>query len=238
MDLNFKNKIVLITGGTRGIGKSIAKMFKENGAYVIITGTKDISVDGYEYVQVNFNNEESIKKFCKKILSYDRIDICINNAGINTIKSVDDVSFEDFNKINNVNIKAPYFVSQSVIELMKKNGYGRIINISSIWSVITKRDRSLYTSCKNALVGLTKTLSVEFAKYNILVNSVSPGFTKTELTNFSLSKKELEILKKEIPVGRLANTKEIASIVLFLSSDYNTYLTGQNLVVDGGFTII
>ena len=119
---------------------------------------------------------------------------------------------------------------------MKKNGYGRIVNITSIWSVITRPGRSIYTTAKFAIAGLTKTLAIELAEYNILVNSVGPGFTITELTATTNTSEEIKKITDIIPIKRMAQPIEIANTILFLCSDLNTYLTGQNIIVDGGYT--
>ena len=119
---------------------------------------------------------------------------------------------------------------------MEKANYGRVVNIASIWSVVSRSGRTSYSVSKHALVGLTKSLSAEYASRNVLINTISPGFTLTELTKSTNTQEELNIIKDAIPMGRLANPIEIANAVIFLCSDYNTYLTGQNIVVDGGYT--
>ena len=119
---------------------------------------------------------------------------------------------------------------------MKKANYGRIVNIASIWSIITRERRTAYAITKSGILGLTKTSAVELAPYNILVNAVSPGFTLTELTKATLSEQEYTSLSKIVPVGRFAQPVEIARIVLFLASDMNTYISGQNIIIDGGYT--
>ena len=119
---------------------------------------------------------------------------------------------------------------------MKTNKYGRIINISSIWSSVTRSGRSLYSTTKCGLVGLTKTLSVELASYDILVNAVGPGFTLTELTMSTNTPVEIAKMSDIIPIKRFAKPAEIANLVLFLGSDLNTYITGQNMIIDGGYT--
>ena len=149
---------------------------------------------------------------------------------------MEDISVEDYDDILRVNLYAPLLISQCVSKVMKKNKYGRIINISSIWGTITKEKRTSYTTSKAGLIGMTKTMSVELAKYNILVNSVSPGFTLTELTKSILSDDDMKELSEQVPVGRFASVDEISKVVMFLSSELNTYINGQDIKVDGGFT--
>ena len=120
--------------------------------------------------------------------------------------------------------------------MMKKNNFGRIVNIASIWSKITKSGRTVYSMSKSALVGMTRTLAVESAAHNVLVNCVSPGFTMTELTRSTLSDEEIQQLSNQVPMKRFANPGEISKVVMFLCSDMNSYITGENIVVDGGYT--
>lgn len=238
MDLNFKDKIVLVTGGTRGIGKKIAQMFNFLEAKVYITGTKpnkEINED-INFIKANFSTKKGINEFLETLTSIKKIDICINNAGINIIKDLSNVTADDYDKINNVNLKAPYLISKCVCEKMKKTG-GKIVNISSIWGVISKEKRSLYSSTKTALIGMTRSMAIEQGPNNILINCVSPGFTKTELTEQSLTEKEKKELESQIPLGKFAQVSDITNLVLFLCSDLNKYITGQNIVIDGGFTI-
>ena len=134
-----------------------------------------------------------------------------------------------------MNLKAPFAIMREISRKMKKNQYGRIVNISSIFGVISKAKRSIYTTTKFGLRGLTVTAAIELAPYKVLVNSVSPGFVLTELTKRMLSEEEIKALSGQVPLGRFAEVDEISRIVLFLASSLNTYLTGQNIVVDGGF---
>ena len=134
-----------------------------------------------------------------------------------------------------VNVKAPFIISQAVCKKMKKNQYGRVVNISSIFGHCTKEKRSCYTTSKFALAGMTKTFAVEMAPHKVLVNSVAPGFTMTELTKNILGKDGMKQIALEVPMRRLAHPSEISRVVLFLASEFNTYLTGQNIIVDGGF---
>ena len=136
-----------------------------------------------------------------------------------------------------VNVKAPFLIAKHLSKHMKKQKSGKIVNIASIWGDKTISKRLSYTTSKSALIGMTKTLAVELAKYNIQVNTVSPGFTNTKLTNGILSKDQINELVSKVPMGRMADPAEIARIVMFLCSNQNTYITGQNIIVDGGFSI-
>lgn len=237
MDLTFNDKHILVTGGTRGIGKAIAEEFLLQGATVTITGTSKDYKGELNYRALDLLDENSVNEFLAW-LSSQTIDVLINNAGINKVLTNTDTDNTDFENLINVNLRGPYILCREVSRTMKNKGYGRIVNISSIWSSITRPKRSLYSASKSGLVGLTKTLAVELAKYDVLVNCVAPGFTMTELTKNTNTKEELENLAKAIPIERLAKPNEIANLVVFLSSDKNTYLTGQNIIIDGGYTIV
>jgi 3-oxoacyl-[acyl-carrier protein] reductase len=245
VSIDLKDKVALITGGTRGIGKSIVDVFMKAGAIVLVTGTKKDEIDRLNikkdsdrihYLYLDFSLEESVNEFVNKILPNHNINILINNAGINKIDLNINTTNDDYDLLNNVNLKGPYILSREVSKRMKENGFGRIVNITSIWSIISRPGRTLYSLTKWGIVGLTKTLSTELADKNILVNSVAPGFTKTELTDSTNTLEELNTIKSLIPVRRFADPIEIANLVLFLSSDLNTYITGQNIVIDGGYT--
>jgi len=242
--IDLSGRLALITGGTRGIGKAIADRFLEAGASLILTGTKATEIEKLNrekadervsYLQVDFSDANSVDTFITNIASYSKIDILINNAGVNKIALNTETTDEDFDLLNDINVKGPYVVCREVSKLMKKNGYGRIVNITSIWSAITRPGRSIYTTTKFAIAGLTKTLAIELGEYNILVNSVAPGFTLTELTATTNTPEELKKITDLIPMKRMAQPVEIANTILFLSSDLNSYLTGQNIIVDGGY---
>tara|TARA_R110000772_G_scaffold9601_5_gene31435 strand:+ start:3188 stop:3889 length:702 start_codon:yes stop_codon:yes gene_type:complete len=231
MTFDFRDKVAVVTGGSRGIGKQIALDLINYGAMVYIVSR---NIPDWElprkmiHIQADFN--EDITEL-RLFLNQNEIDILINNAGINIIKPLKEVTEEDYDKIQNINLKVPYLLSKD--SNIRKGG--KIVNIASIWSVKTKSWRSLYSTTKNGIIGLTKSTSVELAP-NILVNAVSPGFTNTELTNQSLIHSERYDLASQVPMKRFAETNEISNLVLFLCSDSNTYITGQNIVIDGGFT--
>ena len=234
------NMTALVTGANRGIGASIANKLYFEGYKVFGTSTsgKGNTFGVYEWLQGDFASHEGIEDFLIKLNSFDSFNVLVNNAGINIIKSSNNVSEKDFVKIQNINFKAPYFITKNVIEKMIVNKYGRVVNLASIWSVISKPERSLYSAMKTGLLGITRSLAVEHSINNVLINSVSPGFVETNLTKESMSHEQIEKIKKQIPMKRLAQPKEISELVAFLCSEKNTYLTGQNIVIDGGFTII
>ncbi len=245
MDIDLKNKTVIITGGTRGIGKSLVRTFYDAGAQLIITGTKKNGRANFEvfedktrieYKQLNFLSESSVEQFIYFLKDLDRVDALINNAGVNKIDRISEISTNDWDWMNTINLKGPFLVTQIVSEVMKKHETGKIINISSIFSVISKIKRAAYSATKWGLIGFTKAVALELAPFNIQVNAVSPGFVDTDLTLDILGLEGMKQIEEKIPQGRLANPKEIANVVLFLCSDQNSYITGQNIVVDGGFT--
>lgn len=247
ISMDLKGKQAIVTGGTRGIGKAIAEVLLQAGAFVIVTGTKQDDIDRLNndadrsktlYLQLDMLDRESINCFVEQIKAMEKIDILINNAGINMIAINTETDEDDYDRLNNVNLKAPYLITREVSRLMIKHKYGRIVNITSIWSTITRPGRSLYTLTKWGVVGLTKTLSVELAPYNILVNAIAPGFTRTELTEKTNSPEEIEKITAMIPIQKIAEPHEIANLALFLCSDLNSYLTGQNIIIDGGYTSV
>lgn len=250
MKIDFTGRTALVTGATRGIGAAIARVLQDAGARLILTGTDEeqikllntqsdgVQSDNIQYVAADFSEPASLETFLEFINRQERIDICVNNAGINIIKPVDAVDDNDLDKLLDINLRAPYLISRSVAGKMKKAGYGRIINIASIWGVISKTERTIYSTAKTGLVGMTRSFAVELADSNILINAVSPGFINTELTQNSLSEQERAGLAAQVPMLRFGNPEEIAQVVAFLGSELNTYITGQNIIVDGGFTCV
>lgn len=216
---------VLITGGSRGIGKAIASKFEEYG-YEVVTPTRQ---------ELDLQNKSSVQAFVDARKG-ECFDVIVNNAGINDINKIENVTDEEINNMITINLVAPIMLLRGFTGAMKKQHYGRIVNIGSIWAVVSKGGRCVYSATKNGIHGVTNTLSVELAEDNILVNTVCPGFTLTELTKKNNTPEEIARISDDIPMKRMAQPEEIAEVVYFLCSEQNTYLTGQKIVVDGGFT--
>jgi len=247
MKFDFSGQVALVTGGTRGLGKQIADDLFNLGSDLIITGTNSNHIKELnhtlipekrkrvKYIAADFRDAENIKQFTKQIMAYERIDVCVNNAGINRINYIDETLLEDWDDIITVNLKAPFMIIREAAKIMKKRNYGRIVNISSIFGVVSRAKRSIYSTSKFGLRGLTLAVANELAKYNILVNSVSPGFILTELTKRILTREEMTELADQVPIRRFAMPDEISRVVIFLASSLNTYIAGQNIIVDGGY---
>ena len=240
MKLDFKNKKVLITGGQGGLGKSICSKFLQLGAKVIVTTTKKELVNKKTnkkiYMHLNYNNKNSVQNFLNNLKKIKKIDILINNAGINQLSYINEIDEKYLEEIYGVNLKGPIIMTKQISKIMIKNRSGKIVNISSIFGVVGKSGRSLYSATKFGLIGLTKSSALDLAKYNILVNSVAPGVINTGLTKKILKTKELKKIKNEIPLNRLGEPLAVSYLVCFLCSNLNTYITGQNFVIDGGYT--
>ena len=218
-----KIKNILITGASRGIGKAI-KIALEKKGFHCHTPTRD---------ELDVSNPVSINAYFSSLNV--EIDGLVNNAGINILGDIDSINDIDTEKMINTNLVAPLKLIQLVVKNMKQKGYGRIINISSIWGVRSKKFRTLYSLTKFGLNGITKSLARELGENNILVNSIAPGYVNTEMTNKNISDVAQYKIKETIPLGRFAEPMEVANLVAFLLSDENTYITGQTITIDGGF---
>ena len=247
VEINLENKVALVTGGTRGIGWSISEQLLKAGARVLATGTDEFQIkklndenqnNSLKYFTLNLKDPKNIEKFINEIDEKYDIDILINNAGINIVSEAVEIDNDDFIEIQKINVHGPFLLAQAFGKKMIEKQWGRIVNIASIWSVITRPGRLSYSTSKMALLGISKTLAIEWAKHNVLVNCVSPGFTLTELTATTNNKEELKIIENKIPQNRMAMPEEIAKGVLFLSSELNSYMVGQNIIIDGGYTAI
>ena len=241
MKLNFENKIAIVTGGTKGIGKSISEGLLNLNCTVHITGRgeRPIWCDQYKrchFYRVDFTKETELNTFISAIEALNQVDILINNAGILVMHDITDIKLSDWKKVLDVNLTAPMLISKTVASLMKKTmKKGKILNISSTAGIISKPKQNSYSATKSGLIGLTRASALDLASYGIIVNTLCPGTTETKMVEMLNSNQKKTILKS-IPLGRFASVQEISNFALFLCSDYNTYLTGQAIIVDGGFT--
>ncbi len=217
---------VLVTGGSRGIGREIVRIYQSHGNEVIYPSRDELDL----------SDEKSVSSFVEKYKD-NAFDVVVNNAGINIIGKLEDTREDALDEMVSVNLLSPYKLLMGFVPFMKEQHFGRVVNIGSLWGVISKPGRSVYSMTKHGIHGLTKTLALELAEDGILVNTVAPGQTMTELTIKNNSSEAIEQMKADIPLGRLAEPAEIARAVYWLGSEENTYITGQQLVVDGGLTI-
>lgn len=237
MEKDYSNLTALVTGGTRGIGRAIVERLLAKGARVIATGTKDgAPVPGdAEYRCIQFGNPATTRAFAEEVRTLD-INILINNAGVNKINEFEKISPDEFEMIQEINVRAPFYLCQAVIPAMKQRNWGRIVNITSIFGKVSKEYRASYSASKFSLDGMTCALAAEVARYGILANCVAPGVIDTELTRRVLGEKGIAEIVSRIPAGRLGTPEEIAAFVVWLAGPENTYISGQNIAIDGGFT--
>jgi 3-oxoacyl-[acyl-carrier protein] reductase len=246
IQIGFQEKIALITGGTRGLGEQVAEDLYSLGATVLITGTNQEQIDTLNaaednkekrkyFFSVDFSDRGDVERFINELENFPVIDILVNNAGINNINYIDEALTEDWDAMLAVNLTAPFFLIREISRRMKKRSYGRIVNISSIFGKISKAKRAVYSATKFGIHGLTVGAANDLSKHNVLVNTVSPGFILTDLTRKNLSEAEIAAISEQIPIGRMAVVQDISSVVIFLVSEMNSYVTGQNIIADGGF---
>jgi NAD(P)-dependent dehydrogenase (short-subunit alcohol dehydrogenase family) len=233
----FQDKTALVTGATRGIGWAIARTLLKQGARVIGTGTQNDGIvpEGCTYQAVDFTDIAATEKFATEVAGAN-IDILINNAGINKIAPFTDIELADFSRLHQVNIVAPVLLCQALVPYMREKKWGRIVNISSIWGKKGKEQRAAYAATKFGLDGVTAALAAEVAGDGILANCVAPGFIDTELTRRVLGEDGIQKLVAQVPLGRLGKPEEIATFVAWLAGPENTYISGQNISIDGGFS--
>jgi NAD(P)-dependent dehydrogenase (short-subunit alcohol dehydrogenase family) len=227
----------LVTGGTRGIGRAIAERLREAGATVLVTGRRPAAegLDGFDYRAVDFADASALETFAEEARDWHP-DVLVNNAGINKVSPFADIEQADFDRIQAVNVRAPMVLCRAVTPAMRERGWGRIVNIASVWSVVSRPGRGSYSASKFALDGLTAALAAEVAADGVLVNCVSPGFVDTELTRSVLGEEGIARIVAEVPAGRLAQPEEIAALVGWLAGPENTFVSAQNIVIDGGFS--
>lgn len=238
-------KVALITGGTRGIGKAIAKLFSQKGYNLILnyvsdnTDLKKIEDEIKNnneilFVRANVSKFDEAEELVKKAIEkFGRIDVLINNAGITRDNLIMRMKEEDFDSVINTNLKGTFNVTKNVVPYMMKKREGKIVNISSVVGVSGNAGQCNYAASKAGIIGFSKSIAKELASRNILCNCIAPGFIGTDMTEV-LSDSVKENINNQIPLKRMGSPEEIAKAVYFLGGEDNTYITGQVLNVDGG----
>jgi len=239
--INFKNKKILITGASGGIGNELVKKFVELGGEVLGTGSNSNKLDSlkkkYPTIKVkkfDISEHSRIEEFIENVnLELGGLDIVINNAG----KNIDNLSLrlkdEEWKKVIDINLTSTFLLSKYSIKKMMKNKFGRIVNITSVVGHTGNIGQTNYAASKAGIVGMSKSLAIEYAKKNITVNCVSPGFIVSDMT-MNIAEKVKLYLTSRIPMGKLGSGEDVSNCVAFLSSDQASYITGETIHVNGG----
>ncbi|MDA7438161.1 SDR family oxidoreductase [Candidatus Pseudothioglobus singularis] len=247
-DFSLENKVALITGGTSGLGKMMALALAKAGAFVWIASSRDnadetlkeLKDQGTEgrFIQLDVTSSEALENVVSLIhQESNRIDILVNAAGINLRTSAEDLTLDEWQKTIDINLTAPFHLSQLVADSMRENNWGRIINIASLQSLRAFDNSIPYGASKGGIMQLTRALAQAYSKDGVLVNAIAPGFFRTNLTESLFQDPgKLQTLADKTMMGRNGDEKDIFGISVFLCSDANSYVTGQTIFLDGGFS--
>lgn len=242
-------KTVLITGASRGIGREVAKLFAEKGYATLINYNnskdqaesllKELTDKGYyaKLYKADVSNKRETDLMVQNIIKdFKKIDVLVNNAGVSLTKLCLDVSEEEYDNLFNINVKGMYFLTNAVLNSMIENKNGSIVNVSSIWGNVGASCEVAYSSSKSAVIGYTKALAKEVGLSGIRVNCVCPGVIDTDM-NKNLSIEDKKELADSTPLSRIGNASEVANCIYFLASEKASFITGQIVTVDGGFSL-
>ncbi len=239
--INFNNKKILITGATGGIGYALVKKFVSLNGTIIATGTRTEKLDSLKkefpnisVLKFDISDQSKIEEFIESASSQlVGLDVLINNAGINKDNLSLRMKDEEWRKVIDINLGSTFFLCKHAIKKMLKNKYGRIVNITSIVGHTGNIGQSNYAASKAGIIGMSKSLAIEYAKKNITVNCVSPGFIQSKMTD-NIIESIKSVLTSKIPMSRLGTGEDVANTVAFLSSDAASYITGETVHVNGG----
>ncbi len=244
-----ERKVVLVTGGSRGIGKEVAEVYAENGYDVVINYVSDkTDVEGIKkefeekgvkclLVKADVSKAEDVENMVEEtIKEFGKIDVLVNNAGITRDTLLMRMSEEDFDKVIEINLKGTYLVTKAVTKYMMKKRNGSIINLASVVGVVGNAGQCNYSASKAGIIGFTKSVAKELASRNIRANAVAPGFIATDMTSV-LSDSVKENINGQIPLKRMGTAREVAEVIYFLGSDKSSYITGQVINIDGGMVM-
>ena len=239
--INFKNKKILVTGATGGIGNALVKKFLSLEGNVLATGTKIEKLDSLKknFPKINtlkfdISEHSKIEEFVENVSSQlGGLDVLVNNAGINMDNLSLRMKDEEWKKVIDINLGSTFFLCKYAIKKMLKNKYGRIVNITSVVGHTGNIGQSNYAASKAAIIGMAKSLAIEYAKKNITINCVSPGFIQSKMTD-NIVESIKSVLTSRIPMSRLGTGEDVSNTVAFLSSDAASYITGETVHVNGG----
>lgn len=248
--MRLKDKVAIITGSTRGIGREIALLFAREGAHVVITGRnlkvlleteneiKKLSSSSVLAMQVDVTQEEAIKEMVAKTLDkYGRVDILVNNAGVTKDALLVRMSEQEWDEVLDTNLKGTFLCVRETAKVMIRQRSGKIVNIASVIGLIGNAGQVNYAASKAGIIALTKSVAKELASRNILVNALAPGFIETDMTD-KLGDLVKQKILKSIPMAQFGKPQDVAQAALYLASDQNRFVTGQVVNIDGGMVMI
>jgi NAD(P)-dependent dehydrogenase (short-subunit alcohol dehydrogenase family) len=247
MDFSLNGKVAVVTGATKGMGRAIAGEFANQGAKLTIVSrtpadcirvAEELHEAGAEAIAMSadISGMADVGRIIDETLKqFGRIDILVNNAGVARTKPAFEVTEDDWNHVQDIDSKSVFFLCQKAGSFMRENGGGKIINVASIGGIVGQKGLAPYCAAKGGVIQMTRTLALEWAKYNIQINAVCPGYVRTPMNDSIIDNKEIvDSIVRRIPMRRFGTPEEIAGICVFLASDASSYVTGQAICVDGG----
>ncbi|MBU6081217.1 SDR family NAD(P)-dependent oxidoreductase [Allobacillus halotolerans] len=242
--MRLDGQVAIITGGVSGIGEATAKLFVEKGANVVIADVNDPKGeelaeelgDRASYIYTDVTEEEEVKRLIDQTVEkFGKLDILFNNAGVGPVMDTTEMNDDQWNRVIEVNLNGVFYGTKHAVNHFREKGSGVIVNTASMLGHVGQSQTAAYSASKAGVVNLTRATALEYAKDNIRVNAVCPGYVKTPLME-QLEEEDIEELAQVTPLGRLGRPEEVAKAVLFLATDDSSFITGTSLVVDGGYT--